>query len=118
MHSCGSSTYRHSAAAIVAVECWRRCTRRRLATLRRAAIDQMLRANERRIEFHEGDRQAVLRVDIAQMAANRPVEDFFSASKCLASNAFLFGLFDGHGGAACARHVCTRVRMVGSWADF
>ncbi|CAK5054450.1 unnamed protein product [Meloidogyne enterolobii] len=35
--------------------------------------------------------------------------DFYSASKCLNSNAFLLGVFDGHGGATCARHVCTRL---------
>jgi serine/threonine protein phosphatase PrpC len=39
------------------------------------------------------------RIDVAQLAANRPIEDFHSASKCVVSNAFLIGLFDGHGGA-------------------
>lgn len=33
----------------------------------------------------------------------------FSASKCLASNAYLMGVFDGHAGAACSRNVSTRL---------
>lgn len=58
--------------------------------------DAILRANERSIFLEEG---AISRVDVSQLAANKPVEDFFSASKCLSSNAHLFGVFDGHGGS-------------------
>ncbi|KAL3110223.1 hypothetical protein niasHT_015826 [Heterodera trifolii] len=90
-------------------KCWHRISHHRHFTLRRAAIDQLLKANERRFILSDDHQQSVLRVDVAQVAANRPIEDFYSASKCLSSNAFLFGIFDGHGGAACARHVCTRL---------
>jgi len=48
-------------------------------------------------------------VNVSQLAANRPVEDFFSSGKCISSDAYIFGLFDGHGGATCARHACTRL---------
>lgn len=56
----------------------------------------ILRANERSIMLED---QAILKVDISQLAANKPVEDYFSAAKCLSSNAYLFGVFDGHAGA-------------------
>ena len=51
----------------------------------------------------------IARIDVSQLGANRPVEDFFSAAKCLSSNAHYFGVFDGHAGAACARQVSTRL---------
>ncbi|CAD5206653.1 unnamed protein product [Bursaphelenchus okinawaensis] len=76
------------------------------ATRSRTSTDAILRANERSVIL---DDQAVVKVDVSQLAANRPVEDFFSAVKCLSSNAHLFGVFDGHGGASCARHVSTRL---------
>ncbi|KAL7080028.1 hypothetical protein ACQ4LE_000796 [Meloidogyne hapla] len=82
--------------------------RRNLATAK-AAVDQILRANERTIIFSGDEHQAIARVDVGQVSANKPIEDFYSASKCLNSNAFLLGVFDGHGGATCARHVCTRL---------
>jgi hypothetical protein len=58
------------------------------------STDALLRANERSIILED---HAIARVDVSQIAANRPVEDFFSAAKCLSSNAHLFGVFDGHG---------------------
>ncbi|CAD5209657.1 unnamed protein product [Bursaphelenchus xylophilus] len=76
------------------------------ATRSRTSTDAILRGNERSITL---DDHAVAKVDVSQLAANRPVEDFFAASKCLSSNAHLFGVFDGHGGASCARHVSTRL---------
>ncbi|KAK0425029.1 hypothetical protein QR680_008993 [Steinernema hermaphroditum] len=72
----------------------------------RSSTDAQLRAHERSCILFE---DAVARVDVCQLAANRPIEDYFSASKCLSSNAFLFGVFDGHGGASCSRHVSTRL---------
>lgn len=67
----------------------------------RQSTDAALRANERSVTLEDN---AILRVDVSQLAANRPVEDFFSSAKCLSSNAHLFGVFDGHAGAACSRH--------------
>lgn len=68
--------------------------------------DSILRANEQSIKLKD---QAILRIDVSQLAANKPVEDYFSAAKCLSSNAYLFGIFDGHAGGACSRNVSTRL---------
>jgi pyruvate dehydrogenase phosphatase len=78
----------------------------RQLTRSRATTDAALRANERSVTLEDN---AILRVDVSQLAANRPVEDFFSSAKCLSSNAHLFGVFDGHAGAACSRHTSTRL---------
>ncbi|VDO08694.1 unnamed protein product, partial [Haemonchus placei] len=93
-------------------------------------------AHERSITI---DQDAIARIDTCQLAANSPIEDFYSAAKCeliccrvdlltkfsntafieveiravlmssvhlgLSSNAYLFGVFDGHGGQSCSRHV-------------
>lgn len=57
--------------------------------------DTILRANEKTIKI---DDQAISKIDISQLAANKPVEDNFSGVKFLSSNAYLFGVFDGHAG--------------------
>jgi pyruvate dehydrogenase phosphatase len=72
----------------------------------KAATDNLLRANERSIVLSDG---AISRIDVSELGANRPVEDFYSASKCISSNAHFLGVFDGHAGAACGRHVSTRL---------
>lgn len=71
-----------------------------------ASADAQLRANERACLVTDA---AVTRVDVAQLPANRPIEDYYSSAKCLSSNAYLFGVFDGHGGASCSRHISTRL---------
>uniref|UniRef100_A0A915E5I2 PPM-type phosphatase domain-containing protein n=1 Tax=Ditylenchus dipsaci TaxID=166011 RepID=A0A915E5I2_9BILA len=76
------------------------------AVRNKISTDNLLRANERSIVLDDG---AISRIDVSQLGANRPVEDFFSASKCLSSNAYFLGVFDGHAGAACSRHVSTRL---------
>ncbi|CAD6186129.1 unnamed protein product [Caenorhabditis auriculariae] len=68
--------------------------------------DAHLRAHERRAGVSE---EAILRVDTCQLAANSPIEDFYSAAKCLSSSAFLFGVFDGHAGPECGRYVSTNL---------
>ncbi|KAI6226072.1 [Pyruvate dehydrogenase [acetyl-transferring]]-phosphatase 1, mitochondrial [Aphelenchoides besseyi] len=72
----------------------------------KTTADAILRANERSLILED---HAISRVDVCQLAANRPIEDFYSAGKCLNSNAYLFGVFDGHGGAACSRQVSARL---------
>uniref|UniRef100_A0A914CCN0 PPM-type phosphatase domain-containing protein n=1 Tax=Acrobeloides nanus TaxID=290746 RepID=A0A914CCN0_9BILA len=72
----------------------------------RSSTDAHLRANEKTIVLNEG---AITRIDVSQLAANSPIEDYFSAAKCRPSGAHLFGVFDGHAGAACSRHVSTRL---------
>ncbi|MFH4981145.1 hypothetical protein AB6A40_007854 [Gnathostoma spinigerum] len=78
---------------------------RNLSSLREQT-DAQLRANEKACRVSE---DAIARVDVAQLAANRPIEDCYAAAKCLSSNAYLFGVFDGHGGGACGRHVSVRL---------
>ncbi|KAK6011658.1 hypothetical protein OSTOST_23249, partial [Ostertagia ostertagi] len=85
------------------------CLNRRLLIECRRALrnsrwnaDAHLRAHERSVTV---DQEAIARIDTCQLAANSPIEDFYSAAKCLSSNAFLFGVFDGHGGQSCSRHV-------------
>lgn len=56
----------------------------------RATADAQLRAAERACVLSDG---AVARVDVAQLPANRPIEDFYASAKCISSNAFLFGSF-------------------------
>uniref|UniRef100_A0A0R3PQP2 PPM-type phosphatase domain-containing protein n=1 Tax=Angiostrongylus costaricensis TaxID=334426 RepID=A0A0R3PQP2_ANGCS len=67
-------------------------------------LSELFRAHERSVSIEQ---DSIVRVDTCQLAANNPIEDFYSAAKCLSSNAFLFGVFDGHGGPACSRHVST-----------
>ncbi|VDK47748.1 unnamed protein product [Anisakis simplex] len=79
---------------------------RRQVRTSRANTDAQLRAAERACVLSDA---AVARVDIAQLPANRPIEDFYASAKCLSSNAFLFGVFDGHGGALCSQNVSIRL---------
>lgn len=48
-------------------------------------------------------------MEVNQVAANHPCEDAYAAALCAPSNAWLFGVFDGHGGHTCARHVAARL---------
>ncbi|ULU11952.1 hypothetical protein L3Y34_015365 [Caenorhabditis briggsae] len=68
--------------------------------------DAHLRAHERSANVED---DAIMRVDTCQLAANNPIEDFYSAAKCISSRAFLFGVFDGHGGQQCSRHISTNL---------
>ncbi|CAJ0954872.1 unnamed protein product, partial [Mesorhabditis belari] len=79
---------------------------RRQARQARWNADAHLRAHERSVQIGE---QAIIRVDTCQLAANRPIEDFYSAAKCTSSSAYLFGVFDGHGGSYCSRYVSTKL---------
>ncbi|KAK6018541.1 hypothetical protein OSTOST_15867, partial [Ostertagia ostertagi] len=76
---------------------WRRALRNS-----RWNADAHLRAHERSFTV---DQEAANSQLACQLAANSPIEDFYSAAKCLSSNAFLFGVLDGHGGHSCSRHV-------------
>uniref|UniRef100_A0A915Q818 PPM-type phosphatase domain-containing protein n=1 Tax=Setaria digitata TaxID=48799 RepID=A0A915Q818_9BILA len=83
---------------------WRQARRRIHAS--RAYTDAQLRSSEQSCTVSEG---AIARIDIAHLPANRPTEDYYAAAKCLSSEAFLFGVFDGHGGGACSRYISTRL---------
>uniref|UniRef100_A0A8R1TNZ4 PPM-type phosphatase domain-containing protein n=1 Tax=Onchocerca volvulus TaxID=6282 RepID=A0A8R1TNZ4_ONCVO len=72
----------------------------------RAYTDAQLRSSEQSCTVADG---AIARIDIAHLPANHPTEDYYAAAKCFSSEAFLFGVFDGHGGGACSRYISTRL---------
>ncbi|KPP78768.1 Pyruvate dehydrogenase (acetyl-transferring)-phosphatase 2, mitochondrial-like [Scleropages formosus] len=75
-------------------------------------VDGILRTNEQAVvnpEFDGRGPSAVLRFESNQLAANVPNEDRRSAATCLQTKGMLFGVFDGHGGHACAQTVSERL---------
>uniref|UniRef100_A0A914WC94 PPM-type phosphatase domain-containing protein n=1 Tax=Plectus sambesii TaxID=2011161 RepID=A0A914WC94_9BILA len=72
----------------------------------KAAVDKQLREGERSTVVAQ---DAVYSVEANQVAANNPIEDYYAAGKCVPSSAWLFGVFDGHAGASCSRHVASRL---------
>lgn len=60
-------------------------------------------------EFDGRGLSVVRKFDSNQVAANTPNEDRRSAATCLQSKGMLFGVFDGHGGWACAQAVSERL---------
>lgn len=81
--------------------------------LSRLQIDGLLRANEQSVRIPEFDRRGgpspVLKFESNQLAANSPLEDRRSAATCLQTRGMMFGIFDGHGGHACAQVVSERL---------
>lgn len=47
--------------------------------------------------------------DTNQLASNNPVEDRRAEARCLQTTGLIFGVFDGHGGPACAEVVSRRL---------
>lgn len=75
-------------------------------------ITSILRANELSYRFSEYDGKSpntVLKFESNQLAANAPNEDRRSAATCLQTKGMMFGVFDGHGGYACAQSVSERL---------
>ncbi|XP_039665810.1 pyruvate dehydrogenase [acetyl-transferring]-phosphatase 2, mitochondrial [Perca fluviatilis] len=80
--------------------------------LSRVQINSILRSNEQTVSVPEFDGRglsAVKKFESNQLAANTPNEDRRSAASCLQSKGMLFGVFDGHGGWACAQAVSERL---------
>ncbi|XP_076849052.1 pyruvate dehydrogenase [acetyl-transferring]-phosphatase 2, mitochondrial [Brachyhypopomus gauderio] len=81
--------------------------------LSRLQINSVLRANEQSVRIPEFDRRGglspVLKFESNQLAANSPLEDRRSSVTCLQTRGMLFGVFDGHGGHACAQAVSERL---------
>ncbi|XP_024138046.1 pyruvate dehydrogenase [acetyl-transferring]-phosphatase 2, mitochondrial [Oryzias melastigma] len=78
----------------------------------RVQINSILRTNEQSVNLPEFDVRglsAVRKFESNQVAANTPNEDRRSAATCLQSKGMLFGVFDGHGGWACAQAVSERL---------
>ncbi|PWA14305.1 hypothetical protein CCH79_00012304 [Gambusia affinis] len=75
-------------------------------------INSILRSNEQTVNVPEFDGRAlsaVRKFDSNHLPANTPNEDRRSAATCLQSKGMLFGVFDGHGGWACAQAVSERL---------
>ncbi|XP_011501405.1 PREDICTED: pyruvate dehydrogenase [acetyl-transferring]-phosphatase 1, mitochondrial isoform X2 [Ceratosolen solmsi marchali] len=78
-----------------------------LSRLSPQEVTDILKMNEFTKEF-EGS-NSIKSYDSNQLASNNPIEDTRSEAKCLLTNGILFGIFDGHGGNACAQVVCKRL---------
>lgn len=76
-------------------------------------MESVLRANEQSVRVPEFDGRGglspVLKFESNQLAANVPLEDRRCAATCLRTRGMLFGIFDGHGGHACAQAVSERL---------
>ncbi|XP_020508558.2 pyruvate dehydrogenase [acetyl-transferring]-phosphatase 2, mitochondrial [Labrus bergylta] len=80
--------------------------------LNQVQINSILRLNEQAVSVPEFDGRGlstVRKFESNQLAANTPNEDRRSAATCLQSKGMLFGVFDGHGGWACAQAVSERL---------
>ncbi|KAI3371401.1 hypothetical protein L3Q82_023994, partial [Scortum barcoo] len=80
--------------------------------LSQVQINSILRSHEQTVTVPEFDGRglsAVKKFESNQLAANTPNEDRRSAATCLQSKGMLFGVFDGHGGWACAQAVSERL---------
>ncbi|XP_006028183.1 pyruvate dehydrogenase [acetyl-transferring]-phosphatase 2, mitochondrial isoform X2 [Alligator sinensis] len=75
-------------------------------------INDVLKAGElshKISEFDGRNSNSVLRFESNQLASNAPSEDRRSAATCLQTKGMMFGIFDGHGGYACAQAVSERL---------
>lgn len=71
-----------------------------------ADADILLRAGEKECIISS---DALTKVDVVHLPANRPAEDHYASAKCLSSDTYLFGIFDGHAGTSCSRHVAMQL---------
>lgn len=69
-------------------------------------VNSMLRANEFNKEFQSG---SVKSYDSNQLPSNNPIEDTRSEAHCKITTGLLMGVFDGHGGTACAQVISKRL---------
>uniref|UniRef100_A0A1B0EZ11 Uncharacterized protein n=1 Tax=Phlebotomus papatasi TaxID=29031 RepID=A0A1B0EZ11_PHLPP len=69
-------------------------------------VNLILRANEFTKDFSGGP---VRYFDSNQLASNSPMEDARTEASCLYTSGFLVGVFDGHGGSACAQVSSKRI---------
>ncbi|KAJ1523542.1 hypothetical protein ONE63_001390 [Megalurothrips usitatus] len=70
-------------------------------------VTDLLQKNEYTQEFtFEGSMKSF---DSNQLQSNKPIEDTRSEARCLLTAGMLYGVFDGHGGAACAQVIAKRL---------
>ncbi|CAL8263517.1 unnamed protein product [Merluccius merluccius] len=80
--------------------------------LRQIQVNSILQAHEQAVSIPGFDGRglsAVRKFESNHLAANTPTEDRHSAATCLQTKGTLFGVFDGHGGWACAQAVSERL---------
>lgn len=70
-------------------------------------VTDILQANEFSKEFSEPS--CVKAYESNQLGSNNPIEDMRTEAKCLSTGGILFGVFDGHGGQACAQVISKRL---------
>lgn len=70
-------------------------------------VTNILQANEFTKEFNGSS--SVKYYDSNQLASNNPIEDTRSEAQCLLTKGLLLGVFDGHGGGACAQVISKRL---------
>ncbi|CAL1687581.1 unnamed protein product [Lasius platythorax] len=70
-------------------------------------VTNVLQANEYTKEF--SSLGSVKYYDSNQLASNNPIEDTRAEAQCLLTKGILLGVFDGHGGGACAQVVSKRL---------
>ncbi|XP_004583971.2 pyruvate dehydrogenase [acetyl-transferring]-phosphatase 2, mitochondrial [Ochotona princeps] len=77
-----------------------------------AQVNEVLRAGElayQPLSLPGRAPNPVLRFESNQLAANSPVEDRRGVASCSQTSGLMFGIFDGHGGHACAQAVSERL---------
>ncbi|KYQ56052.1 [Pyruvate dehydrogenase [acetyl-transferring]]-phosphatase 1, mitochondrial [Trachymyrmex zeteki] len=70
-------------------------------------VTNVLQANEYTKEFSGPG--SIKYYDSNQLGSNNPIEDTRSEAQCLLTKGVLLGVFDGHGGGACAQVVSKRL---------
>ncbi|VDN50169.1 unnamed protein product [Dracunculus medinensis] len=72
----------------------------------KAEMDAKIRAYQQSVSVLD---DAIDKITFSQLPANNPIEDHYSIAKCLHTNSYFFGIFDGHGSECCSRHVSVRL---------
>lgn len=70
-------------------------------------MNEILRTNEYSYEFTLPG--PIRSYDSNQLASNNPIEDARAEGTCILTTGSLFGVFDGHAGAACAQVISKRL---------
>jgi pyruvate dehydrogenase phosphatase len=68
---------------------------------------RMLRKNESTIDLES--KCLIKFYEVNHLGANNPAEDRQAQAKCLSNDAYLFGVFDGHGGYQCSDTISQRL---------
>lgn len=70
-------------------------------------VTRILKSNEFTKEFNGPN--SIKYYDTNQLFSNNPIEDTRSEARCKLTNGHLLGIFDGHGGVACAQVISKRL---------